>query len=57
MEELQKKLEGVPAGEQTALRQELESIQATMQALAWSPTRRSFHDPERFGVVEFVLRP
>jgi hypothetical protein len=55
--ELAKQLEGVAAGQQTALRNELESLQASSQALAWSPTRRSFHDPERFGVVEFVLRP
>ena len=55
--ELQKKLEGVAEGEQAALRADLEGLQATSQALAWSPTRRSFHDPERFGVVEFVLRP
>jgi hypothetical protein len=55
--ELQKKLEGVAAGQQTDLRKELEGLQASSQALAWSPTRRSFHDPERFGVVEFVLRP
>lgn len=55
--ELQKKLEGVAEGAQAELRKELESLQSSSQALAWSPTRRSFHDPERFGVVEFVLRP
>jgi hypothetical protein len=55
--ELQSKLAGVAEGEQAELRKELDSLQATSQALAWSPTRRSFHDPERFGVVEFVLRP
>lgn len=26
------------------------------QFLAWSVTERSFHEPRRFGVVEFVLR-
>jgi Carbohydrate family 9 binding domain-like len=57
IEELQKKLDGVPAGEQTALRKELKSLQDTNQDLAWSPTRHTFHDPERFGIVEFVLRP
>jgi hypothetical protein len=55
--ELQKKLDGAPAGQQADLSKELETLQATRQTLAWSPTRRSFHDPERFGVVEFVLRP
>lgn len=55
--ELQKKLEGAADGAMPEVRKELESLQATSQALAWSPTRRSFHDPERFGVVEFVLRP
>lgn len=25
--------------------------------LAWSPTERSFHEPSRFGVIEFALRP
>jgi hypothetical protein len=57
IEEIQKKLEGVAEGAQPELRKELENLQGTSQALAWSPTRRSFHDPERFGVVEFVLRP
>jgi Carbohydrate family 9 binding domain-like len=57
IDELQKKLAGAAKGEQTELRKELESLQASSQALAWSPTRRSFHDPERFGVVEFVLQP
>jgi Carbohydrate family 9 binding domain-like len=57
IEELQKKLKAAPAGEQANLKKELETLQNTSQALAWSPTRRSFHDPERFGIVEFVLRP
>ena len=25
--------------------------------LAWSPTERSFHEPHRFGTIEFALRP
>jgi Carbohydrate family 9 binding domain-like len=57
IEELQKKLKAAPAGEQANLKKELETLQNTSQALAWSPTRRSFHDPERFGIVEFVVRP
>lgn len=55
--ELQKKLEGAAEGQHAELRKELDDLQASSQALAWSPTRRSFHDPERFGIVEFVLTP
>ncbi len=41
------------------LQDELEKLTAGRQWLAWSPTRveRGFHDPERFGVVEFSLGP
>jgi hypothetical protein len=28
---------------------------APVELLAWSPTERSFHEPERFGWVEFAL--
>jgi hypothetical protein len=36
-----------------------EAIRARDEYLAWSPTRpeRGFHDPERFGIVEFVEGP
>ena len=27
------------------------------QFQAWSPTENSFHEPDRFGIVEFVLEP
>ncbi len=27
------------------------------QLLAWAPTERSFHEPERFGTVRFVIKP
>ena len=41
------------------LQDEVENLTAGRQWLAWSPTRveRGFHDPERFGVVEFSLGP
>ncbi len=34
-------------------------LEADLQYLAWSPTRveRGFHDPERFGLVEFAVKP
>jgi hypothetical protein len=36
-----------------------EKLQENDEYLAWSPTRgdRGFHDPERFGIVEFVEAP
>ncbi len=36
-----------------------EKLRANDEFLAWSPTRpeRGFHDPERFGVMEFVESP
>lgn len=27
------------------------------ELLAWSKTERNFHEPDKFGVVEFVIRP
>lgn len=27
------------------------------QLLAWAPTERNFHEPQRFGTVRFVLKP
>ena len=27
------------------------------ELMAWSPTERNFHEPDKFGVVEFVIRP
>ena len=34
-----------------------EKLSAGDHFLAWAPTERTFHEPERFGVVEFVLKP
>ena len=57
--EISKKLKGASEAEKKSLQAEIESITPGRQWLAWSPTRveRGFHDPERFGIVEFVLRP
>ncbi len=57
LEELRKKVVAAPAGEKATLSKELETLENKNQDLAWSPTRHTFHDPERFGIVEFVLRP
>ena len=48
-----------PDGEKQKLQAEIERLTAGQQWLAWSPTRveRGFHDPERFGIMEFVLEP
>ena len=42
-----------------SIRAEIDKLYLDTQWLAWSPTRVEFgfHDPERFGVVEFVLKP
>jgi hypothetical protein len=44
-----------PEGKSEIERQ-ISELEADLQYLAWSPTRaeRGFHDPERFGVVEFA---
>ena len=41
------------------LERQIAQLEADLEYLAWSPTRveRGFHDPERFGVVEFVGEP
>ena len=56
---LQEKLREAPQDEKAAIRAEIEKLNLGAQFLAWAPTRvqNGFHDPERFGIVEFVLRP
>ncbi|MBI3666694.1 MAG: carbohydrate-binding family 9-like protein [Acidobacteria bacterium] len=41
------------------IEQKLRQLQSDDEYAAWSPTRpeRGFHDPERFGIVEFVMVP
>ncbi len=45
--------------EKKRLQADHDELTAGRQWLAWSPTRveKGFHDPERFGVVEFVVKP
>jgi hypothetical protein len=46
------------ADRKAALDKEMQALQADDEYAAWSPTRDgSFHDPERFGIVEFVGGP
>jgi len=56
---LRSRLAAASEQERKAIESEIELLTAGRQFLAWSPTRveRGFHDPERFGIVEFVLKP
>jgi hypothetical protein len=56
---LRASLSKASAEAKAGIERQIEQLEADLQYLAWSPTRveRGFHDPERFGVVEFVGRP
>jgi hypothetical protein len=56
---LREKLAAASAEAKAALQAQIDKLEAGLEWLAWSPTRveRGFHDPERFGMVEFVLQP
>jgi hypothetical protein len=56
---LREKLAAASAEAKPALQGQIDKLEAGLEWLAWSPTRveRGFHDPERFGRVEFVLKP
>lgn len=56
---LRAKLGDADAAAKKSMLTEIEKLYLDTQWLAWSPTRvkYGFHDPERFGVVEFVLKP
>lgn len=43
--------------EKERLQKELAKATARTQLLAWAPTERSFHEPEKFGWVEWALTP
>ena len=47
------------AGSRPEIEEELTRLRADDEYQAWSPTRpdRGFHDPERFGIVEFLDVP
>ena len=57
--ELRKQIATASGDQKKRLQTEIEELTAGRQWLAWSPTRveKGFHDPERFGVVEFSLKP
>jgi hypothetical protein len=52
-------LPGASAEAKSGAERQINDLEADLQYLAWSPTRleRGFHDPERFGVVEFAVKP
>ena len=56
---LRKHLDAAGADEKKPIQSAIDALNTDRQFLAWSPTRveRGFHDPERFGIVEFVLKP
>jgi len=56
---LRAKLGDAEAAAKKGMLAEIDKLYLDTQWLAWSPTRvkYGFHDPERFGVVEFVLTP
>ena len=56
---LRKRLDAAGADKKKPIQSAIDALTAGRQFLAWSPTRveRGFHDPERFGIVEFVLKP
>ena len=56
--ELQERARDAAGAEKAKLEAEAERLREPLQFLAWSPTKTgSFHDPARFGIVEFVLLP
>ena len=56
---LRRKLTASGEAEKKTIQAEIEKLTEGRQWLAWSPTRveYGFHDPERFGNIEFVLKP
>jgi hypothetical protein len=56
---LRAKLGDANAATKKSIMAEIEQLHVDTQWLVWSPTRveYGFHDPERFGTVEFVLKP
>ena len=56
---LMEQLKSSPAEKKTGIEQKLRELRRSDEYTAWSPTRpeRGFHDPERFGIVEFSDEP
>lgn len=55
--ELRKQIEKATGAEKAKLEKELSQVHARSLFLAWAPTEKSFHEPEKFGWVEWVLTP
>jgi hypothetical protein len=55
--ELREQIEKASGAEKAKLEKELSQVHARSQFLAWAPTEKSFHEPEKFGWVEWVLKP
>ncbi|HYM13679.1 MAG TPA: carbohydrate-binding family 9-like protein [Bryobacterales bacterium] len=53
---LSKEMKSAGAARKAEIEQKLRELRADDEYQAWSPTRpeRGFHDPERFGIVEFL---
>ncbi len=54
---LREKIEKATGEEKEKLEKELAKATERGQFLAWAPTQKSFHEPEKFGWVEWVLKP
>ena len=52
-------LKSAPNGQRAGIGEKLDQLRANDEYSAWSPTRaeRGYHDPERFGILEFVDVP
>ena len=56
-EALRAKAEKASGAEKEKLTKEASEAMGKSQFLAWAPTEKSFHEPEKFGWVEWVLEP
>ncbi len=54
---LREAIESASGARKQRLQQQLARATAKTQLLAWAPTEKSFHEPEKFGWVEWVLTP
>jgi hypothetical protein len=54
---LREQAEKTSGAEKQKAQQDLARLTAPSQFLAWAPTQKSFHEPDKFGWVEWVLKP
>ncbi len=56
---LAEELQQASADRKAAIEEKLRELRSSDEFTAWSPTRpeRGYHDPERFGILEFVEAP